>query len=388
MALTPPNDLSLHPLWNHAVSWCHYESLPVDDETINPLMDQFQNLNLVRPVLPYEFTQVPGLAIRWATEEDIPATAEVTLKGGNYPDGHPIDKMLRQAINDPLVWAMIWELDGQPIQFEAITLGPSETVYINYLVHFKRTYAQWVWGACETPVRDWLTERGYKVLRSMMRKERAAYRLERTKKVYDLKQIGEAGNYVRLEWALQSDTLPKFPARKTAGIGWEYTYKNVWFREMKDSELATVQDAIREMFTAAGLKNGDDAANLLAERYRLEKATVLLGFTNGKIAFVRTAREREPGQAAVANLNPLVLNNESRIMSYVGLMWVRLLGYTSAVMFIPAWQYRSPKMKAYLAQIAPYMTTFEEHPHYDGPVYEVGIKDFDPVLKVNIESWA
>lgn len=388
MALNPPSDLKLHPIWNHAVYWVALETDNFQDNAlVDPVFAKFQQKIVAASPLPYAFPEVPGLIIRRAVVADIPAIADMLIKSGNVQEERAV-ALLEQLVNDPFAWAMIWELDGTPIQFETIMLGPDDAAYIGYLVHFARTYAQWVWGAMEAPVRDWLTTSGYKTLRSLMRKDRAAYRLERTKKVYNLRQTGETENFIRLEWELESKALPKFPARKTAGIGWEFSYKNVWFREMQDSDLADVKAAIIDEFERAGLRRGDDAAHLLEERWRVEKAAVLLGYVNGKIRFVRTAREREPGQAAVSTLNPLLVNNESCIVSYVAVMWLRLLGYTSAVMFIPEKQLRTEKMRRYLNEVTQYMKEFSVHPHFDGPVHEYGLNNFDPILKVKLENWA
>jgi len=385
MALVPPQDLSLHPVWNHAVYWAGLDADILTNEVVDPVFEQFKTKTVSELQLPYEFAEVPGLTIRRATPEDILLVADVLAKSGNIaPERAP--RLLAQLVSDPFAWALMWELDGEPIQFEVTMLGPDETAYMGYLVHFSRGFAQWVWGACEVPVFKWLVERGYKKFRSLIRKNRT-FRIPRLQKVYDVQQVGETPNFVRLEWDLAGKALAGFPERRTAGVGWEYTYKNVWFREMQDADLADVQEAIRAEFARANIRNGDTAAKMLADRWRLEKASVLLGYVNGTIRFVRVAREREGEQAAVATLNPLLVNSESRIVSYVSLMWLRLLGYKSGVMFVPANQYRSPKMVRYLDEVTSYMKVHSVNPHYDGPVYEVGIDNFDPVLKVKIEDW-
>lgn len=385
MSLTPPSS-EYQEIWNHTLHWASLQySNFMDDTILQPLFEKFVAKTFKPLPLPYAIPDIKDLVIRRISPGEVAAVVGLITQDGMHTPANAT-KILEQFLSDPLVWPLIWEWRGKPIQFEAISLGPDDSSYIGYLVHFKRAHPQWFWGACEAPVRQWLEERGYTTMRSLMRKNRA-HRVRRVQKVYNVKQTGELGDFLQLEWALIGDQLPQWPERRTAGAKWFADYKNISFREMAAADLPSVKAEIRRSFAERNLKNGDEAADLLEERWELERAAVLLGYVNEKLVFVRAAREREPGQAAISLLTPVIAGEDARAASYIALEWLKALGYTSAVSFVPAAQYRSSRMKQYMAAVAPYLVETDQFPHFDGLVYEVGISDFDTVLKQSITEY-
>lgn len=339
--LEAPHDLSLHPIWNHAIAWTRFTGKNAHaQEEVYPVYQRFlETSSPEHPYkTPYHFPDVPGYLIRQATLEDVPLVAETLTAAGNFPRDIAY-RLITDAVTDPFSWGFVWEYKGEVLQYEGTRLGLDRQCYFGHTVHIDHARPHWVWRESQKPVWDALQAAGYDFVISAVRRDREAW-LPIILDMYKGKQRTVTNHAFLIEFDVRhQDIFRGWPERKTLGA-WEYTEGDCVVKEATDYDA--VQAFLVEQWK--GRSRSKLILEMLDRWWNLDRASIIAGYRAGNLEYVRLARERgQAGRASIGALTRVTPNQEEFTRGFFE--WMRQVGYQTATYFVPESDY--PKTPGY-----------------------------------------
>lgn len=296
-----------------------------------------------------------GLAVAEADIHDVQRIAAAVRRSGFYPHTDAED-LVEGWHRDPNSWLLVFSWQGRVVQYEHICFEGDGCVRFGFTEHVMHERPYWFWRCLEQPVFDQLAAAGITEAYSLVRSDAVKY-VEALKSAYAAEDGGQvAGRFTRLDYALQRtvDQPAVFPARRTAGAGWQWTSAdgNTLVREAFDGAPARA-------LIKASWKGNPRTAEILGmfdERVALDSATVLIGETSadGKNyipAIVYVVRERSREVALFSTLMPYAdaLAQDAAVRGVME--WHRAVGYLKATTFFTQAQLDHPSGKLRVQQL-------------------------------------
>ncbi len=321
-SLDAPKDLSLHPIWNHAIGWVRYTGGdPYLHEDVFPAYERF--LAMPNPPHPFETPyQFPmeGYILRKITWKDIPQLS-VELAAPGHFDVEMAVRLLNNDLYDPFSWSFVWEYKGKIIQYECAKLGLDGKCYMGHTIHIDHARPHQFWRESQEPVWKALKDAGYTGVHALIRKEHKDYWLPVVMALYNMKQTGETEKAILVEYSTTDTKFQGWPERRTLGPDWEYRDGNLVVTEAKD--MAEISAWVREKW-----KNSSRLPmmeTILDTWYNLDFATCLVTRDSGTIVDVRLIRSRNKTKAGIGILIPMAEIPD--VADTASHEWARKVGY-------------------------------------------------------------
>lgn len=337
----------------------------------------------VLPGLPYTYPEVSGLVLREMTLEDV----EAIVPRMSYDTPELARQAVMARFTDPFTQMLAWDFNGKLVQTESLRLLPNGSVEVGTSVHLMKRSGMF-WREAERPVFERLATLGVTTMSTLTLTKLLKYWKPIIKGFYK----GEVGRVspltTQFTYPLDLSVFRDWSERRTAGPNWSYKLGHLTFREMHSDELLTIMSAITRMYKTSA--NGVVSAQLLEEKYTLDKASVLLGFSNDDLFMVRSIRPREKADHGNHTIHHTVARNvEQSLGSLVAHLWFKALGYRKATIFLRDAQIKHPQIalvnKAHdAAKIFSFEWSF-----VDQGVQMHGYEtEIDEIVKYTPEAWA
>lgn len=306
----------------------------------------------------FAFTPVAlanDLAIEEADVHDVQLIAAAVRRSGFYPhtDAEELVDGWHRAPNS---WLLVFSWQSRVVQYEHICFEGDGCVRFGFTEHVMHERPYWFWRCLEQPVFDQLAAAGIAQAYSLVRSDAVEY-VEALKATYAAEDGGQvAGRFTRLEYALKQtvDRPAAFPARRTAGDGWQWKSADGNMRVREALDGAPARALIK-----ASWKGNPRTAEILGmfdERVALDSATVLIGETSadGKKytpAIVYVVRERSHEVSLFSTLMPYADALAQDVATRGVIEWHRAAGYTKATTFFTQAQLDHPSGKLRVQQL-------------------------------------
>lgn len=286
---------------------CHgnsgYLATKVHGDLMNGLDDSFPEVSPEIPIaLPdpirrafepdFETEIFPGLNVLASTEDDIDIWENSMIAGGLYTPENAW-AFAAEWLTDPLAWTIkvVWK--GKILQLELLKFNePSNRVYGSFAAHFDKTRPRWFYKQTTLPVLKSLYSHGFEIILSDVRKDKPAY-VDFLKASYGHELLRETATayHLRLDIRTAISMAGELPQRRTLGPDWKYEAGSVTVREMTETDMPDLLDAIDANWGTNPRKNLVTAR--LSDTVELDRGTVLIAIKDGKIFNARAFRQRE-----------------------------------------------------------------------------------------------
>ena len=334
--LEAPHDLTLHPIWNHAIAWARFTGKnPYAQEDVFPIYQQF--LEIPSPPHPYEtpyqFPGVDGYVIRKATLADKAIVVDTLTAHKNF-SREIAERLITDAVTDPFSWGFVWEYKGEVLQYEGTRLGLDRRCYFGHTVHIDHARPHWVWRESQKPVWDALQAAGYDYVISAVRRDREAW-LPIILDMYKGTMRATTDHAFLIEFDVRhQEIFQGWPERRTLGPDWQYVEGDVVVKEATDYEA--IKAYLVEHWR--GRSRVKLILEMLDRWWTLDRASIIVGYQADKLVYVRLARQR--GKATKASMGALTRVTPGQEALTRGFFtWLKAVGYEDATYFVPESDY-------------------------------------------------
>lgn len=343
------------------------------------------------PGLAGTFPGVPGLRYRPMTCLDLDAAARLAVEANIYlarcPDGRcsPPEAhawmTLAARIDRSDTWQLVLEFEDRPLQLELIRRHGDGVATIEFTAHFTRERPHWFWREAEAPVIRALRGAGVRALRSFARKDRPDW-VQALKDSYGAVEVARLAKTVHLEYPLDAmeARFRGWPARRTAGPGWQWTGPRVLVREAAESELAWLEQELERIW-GVGHAALPTVRRLLREQWTLDRAAVLLGFTDGALTDVHAYRPRTGvlvNDAILTRVRDPQVDAPQRLIRQALTLWCQRVGYEALSGHIPDATYDHPAFLRYLRHAG--ARAIKRHTSFRTAMVEIRVDLTDPAI--------
>lgn len=302
------------------------------------------------PGLPWSPPEIPGLVVRELTHADVyDVTTQAIALGSEpavCPDGdapccQPPEAHawmgLAARILPENVWAFSVTWRGQPIQFETMEQGEPPLSTATH--HLTRERPPWFWREAWQPIVQGLRALGHTTARGAIRGDLTEW-MESLTTLYAATPAGRyrgGGYYLRYD--LAAIPFTGFPARRTVPGHASLAPRGVEIREL---DLASATAEITRLWRARATPNAErnraEAQRIVSERWALDRAAILGGFTDGVCQSVLCLSPRGGGDVGTATCTPFVHTAPSGLMQWGFMKWCQRAGYTRQTAWYPTHQ--------------------------------------------------
>ena len=349
-------------------------------------------LECVLPGLEGDLPGAPGLRYRTMTCLDLDAAAALAVDANIYlaqcPDGgcSPPEAhawmQLASRIDRPDTWQVVLEFEGRPLQLELITRDDEGHATIGFTAHFTRERPHWFWREAEAPVIRAMRGAGIRSLRSFARADRPDW-IAALKRNYGAVEVARLPKTVHLEYPLDAmeARFTGWPARRTAGPGWQWTGPRVLVREATEAEIPWLMAELQRIW-GLGHAAVPNVRRILSEQWALDRATLLLGFVDGVLTDVHAYRARTGAlvnDAILTRVRDPQADTPQRLIREGLTRWCQRVGYDELSGHIPDAVYDSPTFRRYLQHAGARPT--RRHTRFRAPMVEIRVDLTDPSLQ-------
>jgi hypothetical protein len=282
---------------------------------------------------------IAGLTLDAMTAAHLDDAATIAIAANLYPATCPDGRCqppeahawlaLAARLDHPDQWQTVLSYQGQPLQYEVITLSPDRTAAvfsITYHTARGRQRPAWFHREVEQPVFAALRQLGVRRLESRTRADRPDW-IQSLKANYGATELATRGGITRLDFPLDPP-FTGWPARKALGFDQTVGRLRVW--EATAGDLP----ALRQLLLAIPAGRRALAAQLLEERWALDRATILLGAVDGTLKHARAIRLRGGTRAGLSNLSALAEPDQEALPGLL-FVWCQQAGYTELGTYVP-----------------------------------------------------
>jgi hypothetical protein len=262
----------------------------------------------------------------------------------------------------------LWTWNGEPIQIEIYNVDEMNLiVHATRTIHFSKARPYWFWRELMKPVYSWFDSHGIEKIVSIVGTVRRDW-IEALKRNFNPKVFQLSETAWKAVYPLDLSLFQGWPERKTLGSGWSMeTSDGVLVREMGAEEIPQIKEFIKDSW-------GDNPRkslplHLVGEWFFLDRATLLGGFVNGKLSWVRAMRYRREGIAGLAEFNSVDCQEPKVRQSIYSKMeeWARQVGYSKITYFIE----QKLRDRALSYYDPPDVKVIALHDNYKIPMYEM-----------------
>lgn len=243
------------------------------------------------PTFEMEFK--PGLRLCLSDEHDLDVWVNEMVASRLYSEESARDNASRW-IKNPLKWAIKTMWKNKIIQLEAFhfftRLKP--VLWGGLAVHVDRVRPHWFWKVISRPVLSSIYNHGFRTIKTHVRSNAPVYaKFLQQAYGYQLIKETDRGFLMSMEIEDAITRIEDWPKRRTLGPDWKWEKDGILVREATEADFPAIYKAIEDSW-------GDNPRKELAlsrteDLWKLDCATIILGFKDGKILNARAYRERE-----------------------------------------------------------------------------------------------